>query len=206
MSSIKEHWENIYKTRDHKKVGWYQESPKISLQLLSKINASPSQSIVDVGCGASVLVDNLIAQGYQDITLIDISDEALTAIKTRLGDNGDIPEYFCNDITQSDFNKSFDIWHDRAVFHFLTDSTDRKSYMVTLEKSLSQSGRAIIGTFSLNGPNTCSGLNIVQYDKDKMQLELTDDIEIIDTITDVHIMPNGAEQEYMYFIMKHKNK
>ena len=161
MNSIKEHWENIYKTKDHKQVGWYQESPTISLELLKKINAKPSQSIIDVGCGASVLVDNLIDQGYRDIALMDLSGEALSAIKTRLGDRGDIPVYLCGDISKMKLTQSFDIWHDRAVFHFLTDSKDRDNYMSLLAQSLSNTGRAIIGTFSLNGPNTCSGLDIM---------------------------------------------
>jgi len=200
MSSRKDHWENIYKTRDHKQVGWYQESPKISLELFSKVNAKPSQSIIDVGCGASVLVDK-----YKDITLIDLSEEALSAIKFRLGANADIPEYLCLDITKTKFNRPFDIWHDRAVFHFLTDAVDRKNYMSVLDQSLSNSGHAIIGTFSLKGPNKCSGLDVVQYDKEKLESELADNLELTSFIDSTHVMPGGAEQEYTYFIIRHKN-
>jgi len=153
MISRKEHWENVYKTKDHKKVSWYQESPEISLELLSKIHADSSQSIIDVGCGASVLTDKLIEQGYRDITLVDLSEDALSTIKDRLGNEGNIPSYLSQDITKATFIDTFDIWHDRAVFHFLTDLKDRKDYMLTLSKSLSNNGRAIIGTFSINGPN-----------------------------------------------------
>lgn len=206
MSSKKDHWENIYKTRGHKQVGWYQDTPQISLSLLSQIKASPSQSIIDVGCGASVLVDHLIEQGYQNIILVDLSNEALLATKTRLAEHGNIPEYLCTDITQTQFSKPFDIWHDRAVFHFLTHDKDRTNYMLTLAKSLAPSGRAIIGTFSFNGPTTCSGLPIVQYDDEKMSAELAKSaLELIDSVTSTHTMPNGAEQEYLYFIIRHKN-
>ena len=121
MSKKKDHWENIYKTRDHKQVGWYQASPAISLALLSKINALPTQSIIDVGCGASTLVDNLILQGFSKITLLDLSEEALSSIKSRLGDKGNMPYYFVKDITKEiKFTNKFNIWHDRAVFHFFS--------------------------------------------------------------------------------------
>ena len=206
MSEPKEHWENIYKTKNHKQVGWYQESPDISLELLSKINSQPTQSIIDVGCGASVLVDKLIQQGYKNVTLLDLSEEALSSIKTRLADKGDIPHYLSKDITKNiEFNNSFDIWHDRAVFHFLTNAKDREAYMANLNQSLSPSGHAIIGTFSLNGPNKCSGLDVVQYDENKIKLELPETLELLESTISTHIMPSGTEQEYMYFIIKHKN-
>ena len=206
MSEPKEHWENIYKTKNHKQVGWYQESPDISLELLSKINSQPTQSIIDVGCGASVLVDKLIQQGYKNVTLLDLSEEALSSIKTRLADKGDIPHYLSKDITKNiEFNNSFDIWHDRAVFHFLTNAKDREAYMANLNQSLSPSGHAIIGTFSLNGPNKCSGLDVVQYDENKIKLELPVTLELLESTISTHIMPSGTEQEYMYFIIKHKN-
>ena len=205
MISQKEHWENVYQSRDHKKLGWYQESPDISLELLLKIHADSSRSIIDVGCGASVLVDRLIEQGYKDITLVDLSEKALSIIRDRLGDKSNMPNYFSQDITKATFTDTFEIWHDRAVFHFLTDESDRKNYMSVLSKSLSNNGRAIIGTFSLNGPNACSGLDIVRYDEERMKSELSHDLELVDSVTSIHEMPNGAEQEYMYFILKHKD-
>ena len=205
MSIRKDHWETIYKTKDHKKVGWYQESPDTSLNLLSKIHYQPEQSIIDVGCGSSLLVDNLVNQGFKDITLVDLSSEALSSIKNRLGDKSEIPLYLCQDITKTSFTKTFDIWHDRAVFHFLTDAQDRTHYMTNIANSLSKNGRAIIGTFSLNGPNSCSGLDIVQYDEEKMRAELTGDLEIEYSEINIHVMPSGDEQEYIYFIIRHNN-
>ena len=120
MDDPKDHWENIYKTKDHQKVGWYQEKPEISLELFAKIQATSEQSIIDIGCGASLLVDNLISQGYTNITLLDLSEMAFSKIKKRLGNKGNIPLYDNNDIsTEIKFQTPFDIWHDRAVFHFL---------------------------------------------------------------------------------------
>ena len=124
----------------------------------------------------------------------------------RLGDKGNIPQYLSKDITSEiKFQNQFDIWHDRAFFHFLTDRKKRNAYMRNLERNLSKSGHAIIGTFSLNGPNRCSGLDVVQYDAAKMKLELTRGLELWDTAISTHAMPSSDEQEYMYFIIKHKN-
>lgn len=206
MSSQEEHWENIYKAKDYKEVGWYQESPEISLELLSRVNATPEKSIIDVGSGASVLVDKLILHGYAKITLVDLSNKALSIVKDRLDNKGNIPRYLSADITKNiDFNELFDIWHDRAVFHFLTDAHDRESYMENLQRNLSPAGHAIIGTFSLNGANKCSGLDVVQYDAEKMKLELPDNLELLDTTISTHATPGGVKQEYMYFIIRHKN-
>ena len=205
MTTQKDHWEGIYQTNDHKKVGWYQESPDISLTLLAKIYSNTEQSIIDVGCGSSLLADNLIKQGFKNITLVDISSTAISSIKKRLANDADIPVYLCQDISKTTFNNSYDIWHDRAVFHFLTNAQDRAHYMANLDNSLSKNGRAIIGTFSLNGANSCSGLDIVQYDIEKMKAELTDNLEIEHTEINTHVKPNDAEQEYIYFIIKHYN-
>lgn len=203
MRNKKDHWENIYTTKDYKQVGWYQETPAISLEILSKINARASQSVIDVGCGASVLVDQLILKGFRDITLLDLSEEALSSIRGRLGDKADIPRYLVADITKKlELSNKADIWHDRAVFHFLTEGNDRKAYMSNLKNNLSSFGRAIIGTFSLNGPDSCSGLHVVKYDERKMKLELPDSLELVESRVDLHIMPSGTEQEYVYFIIK----
>lgn len=206
MNSKKDHWQNIYKNRDYRQVGWYQDSPDISLSLLTAIHADPSQSIIDVGCGASVLVDNLIALGYRKITLLDFSNEALALTRSRLREHANIPEYLCEDITNMPFNRSFDIWHDRAVFHFLTDSQARKNYMATLQKSLSKTGSAIIGTFSVEGPDSCSGLDVVQYNDAKMKMELPQNMELVSSRPSVHVMPGGAQQQYIYFIIRHKRE
>ena len=202
MSKLKQHWENIYKEKGHQQVSWYQDSADISLHLLDKIKAKPTDFLVDVGSGASVFVDALIERGFNKITLVDLSREALDITKNRLGDNAAIPEYKVDDVTQLTFNEPFDIWHDRAVFHFLTNSEDRKKYMDLLCNNLSQQGRAIIGTFSLKGPNMCSGLDIVQYDESKLKAILPEGLVLESASNDTHTTPSGAQQEFIYFIIK----
>lgn len=122
-----------------------------------------------------------------------------------MAEHGNIPQYLSKDITKNiDFQKNFDVWHDRAVFHFLTNAGDREIYMENLNNSLSPSGHAIIGTFSLDGPNKCSGLDVVQYSENKMKLELPNSLELLESKTSTHVMPSGTEQEYIYFIIKQK--
>ena len=202
MSKLKQHWENIYKEKGHQQVSWYQDSADTSLCLLDKIKAKPTNYVVDVGSGASVFVDALIEQGFNKITLVDLSREALDITKARLGDKAAIPEYRVEDVTQLTFNEPFDIWHDRAVFHFLTKPEDRKKYMDLLCNNLSPQGRAIIGTFSLKGPNMCSGLDIVQYDESKIKAILPKGLVLESSSEDTHITPSGASQAFIYFIVK----
>lgn len=205
MSTRKAHWEDIYHNRDHQQVGWYQETPQISLTLLEQIGAKPSDALIDVGCGASLLVDHLIQQGYRNISLLDLSQKALDSVKTRLGEQGNIPHYFHSDITQIELGQSYDIWHDRAVFHFLTQPDDRQQYMRKLDQYLAPSGRVIIGTFSLAGPTHCSGLKIVRYDLKKMQAELPEGLQIFATEENTHIKPDGDQQAYQYFMIRREN-
>ena len=206
MINPKKHWNNIYKTTEHKDVGWYQESPQISSAIFDIINASVRDSVIDIGCGASVLVDNLIFKGFKSITLLDLSEEALLIVKSRLKDKGSVPHYLALDITQPmNLNKKFNIWHDRAVFHFLTNKNDRKSYLNNLENVLLPDGFAIIGTFALDGPDKCSGLDIVQYDEAKMRLELSKNLYISKSIMHTHVKPSGNKQAYIYFIIQNKS-
>ncbi|MBC8209653.1 MAG: class I SAM-dependent methyltransferase [Gammaproteobacteria bacterium] len=204
MSSTQQHWQQLYDSRRPEQLGWYQQSPDFSLSLFDEIGADPSLAVIDAGCGASMLVDSLIQQGYRNITLLDLSAAALETVKTRLGKNGNIPNYRTQDITLASFPARFDIWHDRAVFHFLTEAQDRKNYMATLARSLTAQGHAIIGTFSMTGPDSCSGLQVVQYDEARMNAELPDDLELLKSRPSTHITPSGKPQQYLYFIIRHK--
>jgi arsenite methyltransferase len=206
MSLAQQHWQQLYDGREPDQLGWYQQSADMSLSLFAMIAATPSQSVIDAGCGASVLVDSLIQQGYRNITLLDLSVAALEKVKSRLGEAGGIPLYLVQDITRISFDTHFDIWHDRAVFHFLTDAQDRKNYMSTLSRSLAPQGHAIIGTFSLTGPDSCSGLQVVQYDETRMKAELPDDLELLQSHPSTHITPSGKPQDYLYFIIRHTNQ
>jgi ubiquinone/menaquinone biosynthesis C-methylase UbiE len=196
------HWENVYTTKDVSKVGWYQEIPSISLSLLLKIGSKPKDVFIDVGCGASKLADVLIDSGYRDITLLDLSSRALELIKQRLGTAADLPVYCVDDVCTFSSTKHFDVWHDRAVFHFLQKEEEQQAYLETLYKSLSPEGHAIIGTFAVNGPDSCSALPVRQYDKERMQMAIQGRFELIDVINDTHITPSGSEQKYCYFLLQ----
>ncbi len=202
------HWENVYVTKDISKVGWYQEMPSISLALLERIGSTSKDSIIDVGCGASTLADSLIDFAYEDITLLDISKSALEIIKKRLAKTADLPVYCVGDICTFLSKKLFDVWHDRAVFHFLQKEEEQQAYLETLHKSLLSQGYAIIGTFGVNGPNSCSALPVRQYDEEKMKNLVQDRFEIIEVIDETHITPSGSDQHYCFFILKpiHKTK
>ncbi|MDD4856299.1 MAG: methyltransferase domain-containing protein [Sulfuricurvum sp.] len=196
------HWENVYTTKDVSKVGWYQETPSISLSLLQKIGSAPKDSFIDVGCGASTLADALIHFGYQDITLLDITSSALEIIKKRLGAAADLPIYCVGDVCTFSSEKSFDVWHDRAVFHFLQKEEEQQAYLETLHKALSSEGHAIIGTFGINGPDSCSSLPVRQYNEEQMKNLVQGRFNILEVIDETHITPGGSEQHYCFFILK----
>ena len=196
------HWENVYTTKDMSKVGWYQKEPSISLSLLQKIGSTPNDAFIDVGCGASVLADVLIDSGYRDITLLDLSSSALEIVKKRLGTMADLPLYCVGDICSFSSTKHFDVWHDRAVFHFLLKEEEQQAYLETLHKALSPEGHAIIGTFGINGPDSCSALPVRQYNEERMKNLVQGYFDILEVIDNIHTTPSGSEQQYCFFILK----
>jgi arsenite methyltransferase len=196
------HWENVYVTKDVNKVGWYQETPSMTLSLLEKIGSTSKDSIIDVGCGASKLADVLIDSGYRDITLLDFSVNALEIVKKRLGVTADLPVYCVTDVCTFRSEKLFDVWHDRTVFHFLQKDEEQQAYLETLHKSLSPEGHAIIGTFGIDGPDSCSTLPVRQYNEERMKNLVKESFDVIDVIQEMHITPGGSEQSYCYFILK----
>lgn len=196
------HWENVYTTKDVSKVGWYQKEPTLSLELLQKIGSTPKDAFIDVGCGASTLADTLISSGYQDLTLLDISQSALEIVKQRLGETFDLPVYCAGDVCTFSSEKLFDVWHDRAVFHFLQKEEEQDAYLKTLSRCLSPKGHAIIGTFAVDGPDSCSALPVRQYNEERMKNLLQNRFEILETIEEIHITPGGSEQKYCFFVLK----
>ncbi len=196
------HWENVYTTKDVSKVGWYQETPSMALALLNIIGSTSKDRIIDVGCGVSKLADVLIDSGYRDITLLDLSSSALEIIKKRLGASATLPVYCIGDVCTFSSAKNFDVWHDRAVFHFLQNEEEQQAYLETLHKSLSPEGHAIIGTFGANGPDSCSTLPVRQYNEQQMKNLVKDRFDIIEVMDETHITPSGSEQHYCFFILK----
>ena len=200
---IKQHWENIYAEKKPEEVSWFQAEPIISLKLIQKIGHQNAQ-IIDVGGGASTLVDHLLKLGYANIAVLDISNTAIEYDKKRLLGSANKIEWIVDDVTQFKPLHSFDIWHDRAVFHFLVKKSDRESYVNTLKDTIKSGGHVILATFAKEGPKKCIGLDIVQYDTPSIQHEFGDEFILLESQTEMHVTPKGNEQKFVYFLFKRK--
>ena len=195
----KSHWEKIYETKDATKVSWFQEHPELSFQFIEQTGMDKTGQIIDVGGGASTLVDDLLANGYEHVTVLDISGAALQVAQQRLGPLASKVTWMEANIIEADLPESFyDVWHDRAVFHFLTRAEDRALYVKAVRRSVKTGGHVIVATFGLEGPLRCSGLNIVRYSPDSLHDEFGSDFELIDTTTELHHTPSGNEQKFIY--------
>jgi len=195
----KAHWDEVYSNKSPLEVSWYQKEPALSLQLIENTGISTHAAIIDIGGGASILVDRLNERGYQHLAVLDISGNALAHAKKRLASSVDHIEWFESDITAFQSPHQFDLWHDRAVFHFLTTATDRKHYVATLQHTLKPGGHLIMAAFAIGGPSKCSGLDIVQYDAEKLLTELGSDFTLIEENSEVHVTPTEKAQQFAYF-------
>jgi len=195
----KVHWQNVYKQKDAKEVSWFQEKPAISLELIANCRIAPSDPIIDVGGGASLLVDHLIEQGYTNLAVLDISGAALAKTAQRLGENAGAISWIESDVTAFSPEAQVALWHDRAVFHFLTDAADRQNYVRALKKALRLGGHLIIASFAIGGPEKCSGLPIIQYDAFKLKTELGGGFKLLEERTEEHITPANRVQKFAYF-------
>lgn len=164
----KQHWENIYETKKLEEVSWYQPKPDISLELIQQSGIAKDAAIIDIGGGDSFLVDNLLEEGYKDVTVLDISEKAIERAKERLGERAESVSWIISDIAEFKPDREYDLWHDRAAFHFLTDKKDQQHYVNIASEGIANGGSLIIGTFSKNGPEKCSGLEIKQYSEEEM--------------------------------------
>lgn len=199
MSESKEHWEKVYRCKSPEEVSWYQQEPNLSLSLIERASLPGDAPIIDIGGGASSLVDHLCERAYSNISVLDISANALAHAKNRLGHQADKVHWYEDDVTNFEPAKRFALWHDRAVFHFLTDKADRERYMQVLQQTLEPGAHLIIMTFAVGGPKKCSGLDVVQYDTDKMSMELGSGFELLETGYDRHSTPAGGLQKFAYF-------
>jgi SAM-dependent methyltransferase len=182
-------------------VSWYQKEPATSLALIKSLSPDKAVPIIDVGGGASLLVDHLLADGYHDLTVLDISAAALAHARERLGDKASLVHWVESSVTQYAAPKTVGIWHDRAVFHFLTAPEDRELYRSVLMRTLEKGGHAIISTFALDGPLKCSGLEVVRYDAAKITAELGDGFSLVNHFSESHTTPWDTEQKFNYFVL-----
>jgi len=199
MTERKTHWEKVYANNSPLRVSWYQKEPVLSLQLIRNTQIALDAAIIDVGGGASILVDRLCDAMYTNIGVLDVSARALAHAKERLADKACGMEWYEEDVTEFNPPRRFSLWHDRAVFHFLTSQTDRVRYIDVLKRALEPGGHLIIMAFAIGGPKKCSGLDIVQYDADKLMAELGQGFELLETGHEVHATPSGNEQKFAYF-------
>jgi SAM-dependent methyltransferase len=194
------HWDTVYKTKNPDQVSWTQEVPKTSLDFIHSFGLTKTAKIIDVGGGDSKLVDYLLEEGFENITVLDISAKALEKAKQRLGDTAEKINWVVSDITEFQPDTVFDVWHDRATFHFLTTSEQVTKYLDTVRNSVS--GFLTIGTFSDNGPEKCSGLQIKQYSEEKLTAELQNGFDKLRCITEDHTTPFNTKQNFLYCSFK----
>ena len=195
-----EHWNHVYQTNDSSDVSWFQTRPTTSLRLIEACGVARGDGIIDVGGGASVLVDFLLDAGFSKLAVLDISAAALDQTKRRLGARASEVDWFPTDVTQFASPREFGLWHDRAVFHFLTDKADRQKYVGTMKRALRTDGHAVIATFALNGPEKCSGLSVCRYDATTISAELGAGFHLFEQVNETHVTPWNTEQRFTYFL------
>lgn len=192
------HWENVYSTKGETDVSWFQESPAPSVELIHLVQAKQSDAIVDVGGGASRLVDSLLAEGFSDVTVLDLAAAALDTARKRLGAKGGEVTWIAADATLWEPPRTYDIWHDRAAFHFLTDAAQQAAYIERLKRALKMGGHLIMGTFALDGPEKCSGLPVTRHNTESLASLLGSGFELIDTRRYDHSTPWASVQRFQF--------
>jgi trans-aconitate methyltransferase len=196
------HWQKVYATKAETDVSWFQDTPAPSLELIAKVGATPASAIIDIGGGASRLVDHLLDRGFENVTVLDLSAAALDAAKTRLGDRSTKVHWIVADATAWAPSTTYDIWHDRAAFHFLTEAADRAAYLARLDQALKPGGHAIIATFAPDGPEKCSGLPVMRYDAESLGKALGPGFALIETLRHAHATPWGAAQAFQFSVFR----
>ncbi len=194
-----EHWDAVYAAKTPDSVTWFQARPEISLLLIRKAGVGPTEPVIDVGGGSSVLVDYLLNQGFSDITVLDVSKPALAHSRQRLGSNAAQINWLVEDLTRFTPQRQYLLWHDRAVFHFLTRAADRQCYITALSAGLGPGGQLIMSTFALDGPEKCSGLPVERYDATRLSKALGSGFMLLETFDEVHKTPWGCEQKFAWF-------
>lgn len=202
QENYKNHWENVYEIKNPDEVSWTQKIPQTSLDLIEKAAKDKSSKIIDIGGGDSNLTDFLLEKGFKNISVLDISAKALEKAKERLGTQAENVDWIATNVTEFEPNTTYDIWHDRAAFHFLTREDEIKKYAEIVKNAVSDT--LIIGTFSVNGPQKCSGLQISQYDKEKLNAIFSQDFELVKSFTEDHITPFNTVQNFIFCQFKKK--
>jgi trans-aconitate methyltransferase len=194
----RDHWNHVYESMTPETVSWYQPRPALSLALIAASGVRKDAGIIDVGAGASTLVDCLLDQGYSSLAVLDWSGTALAHGRARLGDRAAAVQWHEADVTRFEPPRRYGLWHDRAVFHFLTQESDRRAYIATLKRALEADGHVVIATFAPDGPAKCSGLDVMRHDEAKLRRELGEEFELRETRRETHLTPWQSEQRFVY--------
>jgi SAM-dependent methyltransferase len=204
--STQAHWDHVYTTKDPTKVSWYEPTPARSLALIEALGLPPAAAILDVGGGTSGLAGALLEAGYTDVTVADISSSALEHAQAQLGTAADRVGWIKADVRTHPFDRRYDLWHDRALFHFMIEEQARFEYMDSLRRALRSGGHVIIATFGPDAPTHCSGLPVSRYRGEELATEFGDDFELISAELEDHITPGGGEQQFLYAHLRHQER
>jgi ubiquinone/menaquinone biosynthesis C-methylase UbiE len=191
------HWQSIYDAKGEREVSWFQERAQPSLDLIEEIG-TPSSVVIDIGGGASRFVDSLLERGFRDVTVLDLASSALTAAKTRIGNHAKHVQWIVDDVTTWEPRRAYDVWHDRATFHFLVTAPDRAAYLSRLARALRPGGHAVIATFALDGPASCSGLPVMRYDAESLSRLLGPAFRLVNTRRHEHPTPRARTQAFQF--------
>lgn len=200
---MKAHWEAVYGAKPPDAVSWYRPHLETSLALIEHANIGSVASIIDIGGGASTLADDLLDRGHRDVSVLDISESALQAARKRLGEREDRIHWIAGDVTSVELpEQAFDLWHDRAVFHFLTSKADRAGYIDQAVRALKPGGYLIFATFAANGPERCSGLKVARYNAASLAREAGEHFRLVESREELHHTPTGVEQPFVYTLFQ----
>ena len=196
--SARDHWDAIWGQADPDQVSWFEPRPEVSLRLIEEAGVASRDAIIDVGAGASLLTRQLLDAGYEDLTVLDISSRGLAASRDRLGSAAGDVVWIQADLLRFEPAREWDLWHDRAVFHFLIEAADREAYCEALRRALAADGQVILATFGPEGPTRCSGLDVRRYSEDMLADEMGPGFILTDSCREVHRTPGGAVQQFLY--------
>ena len=204
MEDLKAHWDNVWQTKSHDSTSWYQEVPATSLRFFETVKLSNTAPLIDIGSGASKLIDGWLSQGFRDITALDISANAFVQSKLRLGVDADQVTFIEANVIDWQPERCYQLWHDRAVFHFLTDPDSRECYINTLTKALTPRAFFICGAFSTSGPQKCSGLEVQRYDPGSMAEVFAPWFEVLASENETHLTPARSEQHFLWSLFQRR--
>ena len=202
MTQRKQHWDKVYRDKSPVEVSWFQQLPALSLEYIEANLTDHHAAIIDVGGGASSLAEHLLTRGYTNVAVLDISANAIALAQARMGQRAEQVEWLVQDVTHFQAPRKFAFWHDRAVFHFLTEAEDRQLYLENMHQALQPGGNLLIASFAIGGPQKCSGLDIVQYDAEKIKNLLGSRYTLCSEKHEIHITPENKQQSFNYFHFK----